>query len=29
VKIWYFPLLQGAIEWRLDEIELEIVYVVP
>lgn len=29
VKVWYFPLLAGSIDWRLDEIELEITYVLP
>jgi hypothetical protein len=29
IKVWYFPLLTGAIDWRLDELELEIVYITP
>jgi hypothetical protein len=29
VKIWFFPLFTGAIDWRLDEIELEITYLAP
>jgi hypothetical protein len=29
VKVWYFPLLTGAIDWRLDEIDLEITYIMP
>ena len=29
VKVWYFPLLTGAIDWRVDEIELEVVYFQP
>lgn len=27
VKLWYFPAGTGSIDWRLDEIELDVVYV--
>jgi hypothetical protein len=29
IKVWWFPMLTGSIEWRLDEIELEVTYVMP
>jgi hypothetical protein len=29
VKVWWFPIRSGAIDWRLDELQLEVVYVMP